>query len=191
MDNDGFCYFANDVGGITKFDPDTEKFTDINISLPGKFMDFRASVVSSRNIIYCISTDGFVWSFDPSKGIIEDLGHVLGMPDQPHYTPNIALDEERGRLYFIAGNHGGELLKEALGMLTILDLKTKKYYWVGCVEGIEGCFGALCSKNHVVYFSCFGNFSEDNEVDNGKNSKSITRPYLIRYDPPENLNSLK
>ena len=31
MDKDGFCYFANDVGGLTKFNPDTEEFTDIDI----------------------------------------------------------------------------------------------------------------------------------------------------------------
>ena len=53
MDKDGFCYFANDVGGLTKFDPDNEIFSDIDIKLPGKLMDFRATVVSSKNIIYC------------------------------------------------------------------------------------------------------------------------------------------
>lgn len=191
LDKDGFCYFANDVGGLTKFDPDTEKFIDIDIKLPGKLMDFRASVVSSKNIIYCISTDGFVWSFNPRNNTIEDLGHILGMPEQPHYTPNIALDEEWGRLYFIAGNHGGGVLENALEVLTVLDLKTKKYYWVGAVEGLEGCFGSLCSKNHIVYFSCFGNLYKDNKILKDENGKSITRPYLIRYNAPENIESLR
>jgi len=191
QDKNGFCYFANDIGGLTKFDPDTEKFSDIDVKLPGKLMDFRASVVSSKNIIYCITTDGFVWSFNPQNNKMEDLGHVLGIPNQPHYTPNIALDEEWGRLYFVAGNHGGKLLEEALGMLTILDLKTKKYYWLGDIEGIEGCFGAICSKSHSVYFSCFGNLYIGDEVEKGKNGKPVTRPYLIKYDPPENLNTLK
>jgi hypothetical protein len=191
MDKDGVCYFANDVGGLTKFDPDTEKFTDIEIKLPGKLMDFRASVVSSKNIIYCISTDGFVWSFDPRTSKLEEYGHVIGMPDQGHYTPNIALDEEWGRLYFIAGNHGGEVLESALEILTILDIKTKKYYWVGRLEGVEGCFGALTTKNHAVYFSCFGNYYSGNEVEKDKSGKPITRPYLVKYQPPENLTSLK
>ena len=65
LDLVGFCYFANDVGGLTKFDPDTEKFTDLDVKVPGKLMDFRSSLVSSKNIIYAISTDGFVWSLDP------------------------------------------------------------------------------------------------------------------------------
>jgi hypothetical protein len=191
MDKDGFCYFANDVGGLTKFDPDAETFTDIDIKLPGKLMDFRASVVSSKNIIYCISNDGFVWSFEPRTNKLENLGHVIGMPVQGHYTPNIALDEEWGRLYFIAGNHGGKVLETALEILTILDLKTKKYYWVGQLEGVEGCFGSLTTKDHHVYFSCFGSYYSGDEVEKDSGGKPITRPYLIKYTPPENLGSLK
>ena len=191
MDKEGACYFANDVGGLTKFDPDTQKFTDIDITLPGKTMDFRASVVSSKNIIYCITTDGFVWSYAPNSNTFENLGHVLGMSSQPHYTPNIALDDEWNKLYFLAGNHGGELLEKALGTLTILDIKEKKYHWIGTVEGIEGSFGAVVAKNHSVYFSSFGSVYKGNELIKDKNGRPITRPYLLRYDPPENLESLK
>ncbi len=79
------------------------------------------------------------------------------MPDQPHYTPNIALDEEWGRLYFIAGNHGGKVLEEALEMLTILDLKTKKYYWIGELKELKVALVLFAVKSHSVYFSCFGN----------------------------------
>jgi hypothetical protein len=191
MDKEGFCYFANDVGGLTKFDPDTQKFTDIDIKIPGKLMDFRASVVSSKNVIYCISTDGFVWSYEPRTGKLDEFGHVIGMPEQPDYTPNIALDEEWGRLYFIAGNHGGKVPENALGILTILDLKTKKYYWIGQVEGVEGCFSSLCTKNHTVYFSSFGSYYKGNEIEKDSRGKPITRPYLIKYNPPENLNSMR
>ncbi len=191
MDKNGFCYFANDVGGLTKFNPDTQEFTDIDVRLPGKLMDFRASVVSSANIIYCISTDGFVWSFDPASERMEDLGHVIGKPGHPHYTPNIALDEAWGRLYFIAGNHGGAVDEDALEILTVLDLRTKKYHWIGQLEGVEGCFGAICARNHIVYFSCFGNFYNGNEIEKDPQGRPITRPYLIKYEPPENLNKLK
>jgi hypothetical protein len=191
MDKNGFCYFANDIGGLTKFNPDTEEFTDVDIKLPGKLMDFRASVVSSNNIIYAISTDGFVWSFNPGTGKLEDFGHVIGMPDQGHYTPNIALDEEWGRLYFIAGNHGGKVLENALEVLTVLDLRTRKFTWIGQVEGVEGCFGALCTKSHTVYFSCFGNYYVGNEVEKDSRGKPTTRPYLVKYDPPENITLVK
>lgn len=190
MDNDGFCYFANDVGGLTKFDPDTEEFTDLDITLPGKLMDFRASVVSKKNIIYAISTDGFVWSFDPKTQKIEDYGHIIGMPEQGHYTPNIALDEEWGRLYFMAGNHGGKVLESALEILTVLDLKKKKFYWVGQVEGVEGCFGALVGKDHAVYFSSFGHLYEKGKAVKDKDGKAVTRPYLIRYEAPRDLEAL-
>jgi hypothetical protein len=191
MDKDGFCYFANDVGGLTKFDPDTEKFSDLDINLPGKLKDFRASVVSSKNIIYAISTDGFVWSYDPKSNNLESYGHIIGMPDQGHYTPNIALDEEWGRLYFMAGNHGGKVLESALEILTALDLKKKKFYWIGQVEGVEGCFGAIVGKDHAVNFSSFGHLYENNKVVRDKEGNAVTRPYLVRYEAPRDLESLE
>ncbi len=187
MDREGFCYFANDVGGLTKFSPDTEKFKDLDVTLPGKLKDFRSSVVSSNNIIYAISTDGFVWSLDPRTNKIEDLGHVLGMPDQGHYTPNIALDEEWGRLYFMAGNHGGKVLESALEIITVLDLKKKKFYWLAQAEGVEGCFGSVVNKNHTVFFSCYGHSYKDNQLIKDIKGNVVTRPYLVKYDPPASL----
>jgi streptogramin lyase len=190
MDKAGFCYFANDVGGITKFDPDKETFTDLDLTLPGELMDFRATVVSSKNVIYGITTDGFVWSYDAPNGRMENYGHVIGMPGRGHYTPNIALDEEWGRLYFLAGNHGGDVVESALEVLTILDLKSKKFYWIGQAEGVEGCFGAVVGRDHTVYFSGFGHLFKNNKVVTDKEGKPVTRPYLIRYRPPQALASL-
>jgi hypothetical protein len=186
MDKQGFCYFANDIGGLTKFDPGTEKFTDLDVRLPGKLMDFRSSVVSSTNIIYAISTDGFVWSLDPKTSRLDSLGHVLGLPAEGHYTPNIALDESWGRLYFMAGNHGGQVLESALEIITVFDLKKRKFYWLGQAEGIEGCFGSLVNKQHTVYFSCFGPLNKK-DSSAGNKGKGVTRPFLARFDPPKQL----
>ncbi len=192
MDYDGFCYFANDLGGLTRFNPDTEVFDDIDIVLPGEKMDFRASVVSKKNVLYGISTDGFVWSYDSKTGKLDNYGHVLELPDKPHYTPNIALDEQWGRLYFIAGNHGGQVYEDALEILTILDLKSRKFYWIGIVDDIEGCFGALCASDHTVYFSCFGkNRTGKDTFEIGSNGRPITRPCLIKYEPPKTLSELR
>jgi len=187
MDREGHCYFANDVGGLTRFDPDTEKFMDLDIKLPGKLMDFRSTVVSSDNIIYAISTDGFVWSYDPKRNKLDSFGHVLGLPGQGHYTPNIAIDEEWNRLYFMAGNHGGAVLETALETLTVLDLKKRKFYWLGQVEGVEGCFGSLVTKKHEVFFSCFGYTYNNDQIIKDKNGRTFTRPYLMRFQPPEIL----
>ncbi len=191
MDYNGFCYFANDINGLTRFNPDTEAFNDIDIVIPGDKADFRASVVSKKNVIYGISTDGIVWSYDTNTGKLDNYGHVIGLPDKPHYTPNIALDETWGRLYFLAGNHGGPVYEDALEVLTILDLKSRKYYWVGIVEDVEGCFGALCADDHTVYFSCFGNNRTGNTVEMGKNGRPISRPFLAKYIPPKNLSELR
>ena len=159
----------------------------LNDRLPGKLKDFRSSVVSSKNIIYAISTDGFVWSLDPKANKVQDLGHVLGMPEQGHYTPNIALDEEWDRLYFMAGNHGGVVLETALEIITVLDLKKKKFYWLAQAEGVEGCFGSLVNKSHTVYFSCYGRLYKGNEFEKNKKGEAVTRPYLVKYDPPQHL----
>jgi streptogramin lyase len=188
MDNEGFCYFANDVGGLTRFDPDKKQFIDIDIKLPGKLADFRATVVSSRNILYAITTDGLVFSYDIKQNKVQDLGHILGMPEQGHYTPNITLDEEWGRLYFIAGNHGGVIHQEALNLVTILDLNTKKYHWIGKVDGLEGCFGSVVAKDHTVYFNSFGHLFENGKWEVDKNGRKTTRPYLVKYTPPATLN---
>jgi hypothetical protein len=193
MDRNGYCYFANDMGGLTKYDPDNGKFSDIDVQLPGKLMDFRSSVVSSKNIFYCITTDGLVWSFNPKTNQLDDYGHIFEMPGQGCYTPNIALDEDWGRLYFIANNHGGKVMESALVTLTIIDLKTRKHYYVGKVEGVEGCFGSKCTKDHTVYFSSFGHYftGKGDEVEKDSKGKVLTKPYLIKYNPPQDLGSLK
>lgn len=191
MDHNGNCWFNNDFGGLTKFDAEHDTFTDIDIKLPGTLMDFRASVMSSKNVLYGISTDGFVWGFDTVSGKLTDYGHVIGMPKQPDYTPNIALDEEWGRLYFLAGNHGGPVYERTLETLTILDLKTKKYYWIGQVEGVEGSFGAVAARDHKVYFSCFGVMGDKSKENLDQRGREITRPFLVRYDPPRNLEEVK
>lgn len=185
MDDEGFCYFLNPFGGLAQFNPDTEEFRDFDIQLPGG--NFRATVVSSDNIIYGISRDGFVWSFNPQTEELEDLGHVLGLPDRSVYTPNIALDEERQRLYFIAGNHGSAVDGHS-AILTILDLETNKYYWVGEVEGVQGSYGALVAADNVVYFNSYGYpHGENQDVTEGQDAR---RPFLVRYVPPADLNQL-
>jgi len=72
-----------------------------------------------------------------------------------------------------------------------LDIRKKKFYWMGQIEGVEGCFGALATKDHTVYFSSFGHLYKDNKLVTDKNGKAVTRPYLVRYDPPKDLESLK
>ncbi len=112
---------------------------------------------------------------------------MIGMPEQGHYTPNIALDEEWGRLYFMAGNHGGAVLEEALEVVTVLDIEKKKFHWLGQAEGVEGCFGSLVSKDHIVYFSCYGDLYKDGKLVLDEKGEPVTRPYLVKFVPPNKL----
>jgi streptogramin lyase len=179
MDRDGMCYFANEFGGLTQFNPDTETFKDLDMKIPG----LRASAVSSKNIIYGVSASGFLWSYDIKANKVEELGHVVSSPKENVYTPNIAIDEDWGRLYMIAGGHGITL--SGMPILTIYDLKTKKFAWPGKID-VDGCYGAVVGMNHAVYFSCYGYIRGMKN----KEGKEVRGPMLVRYDPPKSLEGL-
>ncbi len=180
VDNDGMCYFANEFNGLTKFNPDTETFEDLPLTIPG----LRASVVSSKNIIYGISAAGFLWSLDTKTNRVEEYGHVVNVPGEQVYTPNMAIDEQWGRLYMIAGGHGITLA--GMPILTVFDLKEKKFHWPGKID-VDGCYGAVCGRDHTVYFSCYALLRGQKD----REGREIRRPMLVRYDPPRNLEGLK
>jgi len=183
MDHNGMCYFENEFSGLTMFNPDTETFTDLDIKIPG----LRASVVSSKNVIYGISSEGFAWSYDTKSGKVEEYGHVVQVPKERVYTPNVALDEEWGRLYFIAGGHGITL--SGMPILTVFDIKNKKFYWPGKLD-VDGCYGAVCANDHTVYFGVYAFEQKDGRRVKDKDGKETRRNYLVKYVPPKNLEDL-
>jgi len=180
MDKNGFCYFANEYKGLTRFDPDTETFVDLPITIPG----LRASCVSSDNMIYGISSEGFVWRFDPKKVEVEEYGHVVHVPEEGVYTPNVCIDEDLNRLYFIAGGHGVTLA--GMPIVTVLDLKTKKFHWVGKIN-VDGCYGSVVGRDHSVYFSCYGYAQQNGRRLKNKDDKEYRTCYLVKYEPPKKL----
>jgi hypothetical protein len=180
VDHEGMCYFANEFNGLTKFNPDTEIFTDLDMKIPG----LRSSVVNSQNVIYGISAEGFLWSYDTKTNKVEELGHVVSSPKEKVYTPNIALDEKWGRLYMIAGGHGITL--SGMPILTVYDIKAKKFYWPGKID-VDGCYGAVVGRDHTAYFSCYGYIRGMKN----KEGKEVRGPMLVRYDPPKSLEDLK
>jgi hypothetical protein len=180
MDRDGMCYFANEFDGLTQFNPDTETFKDLDMKIPG----LRASVVSSKNVIYGVSAAGFLWSYDTKTNKVEEYGHVCAVPKEQVYTPNMAIDEQWGRLYMVAGGHGITL--SGMPILTIFDLKTKKFIWPGKID-VDGCYGAVCGRDHTVYFSCYALLRGQKD----KNGNEIRRPVLVRYDPPKSLEGIQ
>ncbi len=185
VDHEGNPWFPNEFNSLTKFDPDTETYTDYDIPLAGLV---RASVVSSEGIIYGISSEGFLWAWDTRTDTIEEYGHVVMTPDTRVYTPNIALDEKWNRLYFMAGGHGVTLA--GMSILTIFDIKEKKFYWPGKVD-VDGCFGAVVGQDHTVYFSCYAYAQENGKRMKNKNGDEYVLPYLVRYDPPQSLEDIK
>lgn len=170
VDRNGDCYFTNDFGGLTRFRQATETFEDLPIKIPG----LRAWTVSSKNVVYAVSTEGMVWSYDVAAGSIKEYGHVVGRPDKKVYTPNIALDEARSKIYFIAGSH--DITLGGKPILVTLDLATGAFKLLGRMDDVLGCYGSLVTKEHTVYFSCYAR---------DRSEKNETRPFLVEYEPAQ------
>ncbi len=183
VDHNGDPWFPNEFNSLTHFDPDTETYTDYNIEIPG----LRASVTSSDGIIYGISAEGFVWSWDTSNNTVKEYGHVVMTPDVRVYTPNLALDEDWNRLYFMAGGHGTTLA--GMPILTILDLNEEKFYWAGGVD-VDGCYGSIVASDHTVYFGTYAYAQKNGRRLKDRNGNEYRTNYLVRYDPPRNLEDL-
>ena len=181
VDNRGRVWYPNEFSSLTRFDPDTETYTDYDISIPG----LRASVVSSDGIIYGICPNGFLWSWDTLNDRVEDLGHITTTPEQRVYTPNLALDEEWGRLYCIAGGHG-ITLAGGMPIMTIYDIAGKQLYWAGKID-VEGCFGAVAARDHRVYFCCYAMEQENGRRIEPENPHGFRMNYLVAYTPPRDL----
>lgn len=183
VDQNDIPWFPNEFNSLTKFDPDTETYTDYDIEIPG----LRASVCTSKGIIYGISAEGMLWSWDTNNNTVEVYAHVVGTPETRVYTPNIALDEDWGRLYFISGSHGTTLA--GMPILTVFDIKTKTFYWVGSID-VDGCYGSLVAKNHSVYFQTYAYAQKDGRRLKDKRGVEYRTNYLVRYDPPKTLEGL-
>jgi streptogramin lyase len=184
-DHEGNVWFFNEFNSFTKFDPDTETYTDFDTKMPGLL---RASAVSKKGVIYGITAEGFVWSWDTKTNKYEEYGHVVGTPDTRVYTPNLCIDEQWGRLYFMAGGHGSTLA--GMPILTVFDLKEKKFYWPGAVD-VDGCYGSVVGKDHAVYFSCYFYAQKNGKRLKDKDGNEYRLPGLVRYDPSKNLEDFK
>jgi len=184
VDHRGDPWFPNEFDSLTHFDPDTETYTDYNIPIPG----LRASVCSKKGVIYGISASGDVWSWDTKTNTVEEYGHIVKTPGTHVYTPNMSLDEKWGRLYFMAGGHGTTLA--GMPILTIFDIKSKTFHWPGAVD-IDGSYGSIVGSNHSVYFGCYAYAQKNGKRIKNKEGNEYRTNYLVRYDPPKNLEDLK
>jgi outer membrane protein assembly factor BamB len=197
VDQDGGVYFPNEHGSLTRFDPDTENFADLDLKLPSDpSMVLRGHVVTSDNVIYGITFNGTVWMADPKTGTSKTFGHLFGRPDVRSYNPAPCLDEAWGRIYFLGGTSG--LRKDDKKILTVFDIREEKFYYLGLVDVHKTCYGSLVARDHTLYF-CVSTWETD---ENGRtvappqegyenmydpSNTKMMRPYLVRIEPPETL----
>ncbi len=197
VDRAGRVYFPNEHGGLTRFNPDTETFTDLDLKLPSDpDMTLRGHVVTSKNVIYGITFNGTLWKFDPRTGASKTYGHLFGRSDLRSYNPAPCLDEEWGRIYFLGGTSG--LRKDDKKILTVFDIKEEKFYYLGLVDVHKTCYGSMVARDHTLYFSVSTWETDENgryvappqrgyqNMYDPSNSR-IMRPYLVKIEPPRTM----
>ena len=84
-DDSGRVFMSSTHGMLKYYDPEIEKLVSTNIEIPGDYyyMQFYSDYTAveyfakdSKGLIYGGTTDGYLFSFDPSKMIIKNLGKV-------------------------------------------------------------------------------------------------------------------
>ena len=201
VDHNGCVYFPNKFNGLTRFNPDTQQFDDIDIKLPQDNFTLRGHVVTSDNVIYGITFYGMFWSYDTNNGTYKEYGNIFGDPDERTYVPSPALDESRGRIYFLGTTTHGESRQDHKKILTIFDMKKEKFYYAGLLDIYKTCYGSMVASDHTLYF-CVSTWETDENgnyvkppEENYENmydpaNEKIIRPYLIKYVPPETLDGM-
>ena len=204
VDSKGCCYFVNTFRGFTKFDPDSETYTDLDITLPldtKEGTSMRGFVITSQDVVYGITESGMFWKCDLNFGKVKEFGHILKMPGEISYNPSFALDEAWGRIYFLADTYHNSKIHGNKKILTIFDMKNEKFYYAGLMDIHKTCYGSIVASDHTVYFCVStwetdrnGNYikppQEGYENMYDKTNQKMMRPYLVKYVPPESFDGL-
>jgi len=172
-DDSGKVYMSGNKGMLTYYDPETEKLVDTDIEVPGDYyylqfyQDYTAIeyfAKDSNGLIYGGTTDGYMFSFDPQKKQLNNLGKVRASRRLRCLTVG-----KDGNVYLMAGErsttrpcqfylYDPHLNRfETLGLL-IAD-RSPYYYWRGqqfdCMTtGLDGTiyFGESERKSHLFLY---------------------------------------
>lgn len=90
---------------LVRYDPQSQKLTETAAHVPGGGQLRAASRPDPAGIVYCITADGLLFTFDTKDESIEELMPVFTAP--PLYTATCRLDAAGRYLYYLPGAHGG------------------------------------------------------------------------------------
>lgn len=101
-DGDGNVYGSYGGGRLFKYDSNSDRLIETNIRLPGQgVVDYI--VKGEDNVLYGGTWDGFLFSFDPEKQKLRDLGKPV---DETRLSA-LAIGEDRKVYGCIGGTHMG------------------------------------------------------------------------------------
>jgi hypothetical protein len=172
-DDSGKVYMSGNKGMLKYYDPETKKLVDTDIELPGDYyylqfyQDYTAVEYFTRDtgsLIYGGTTDGYLFSFDPQKMELNNLGKVRASRRLRCLT--IGKD---GKVYIMAGERSTTrpcqfyLYDPQIGRFETLGLliadRSPYYYWRGqqfdCMTtGLDGTIylGESERKSHLFLY---------------------------------------
>ncbi len=104
LDKNGKVYFSDANGKLSFYDPGKNAISTTELVLPGADNRLRASsAATSKGIIFGMTRAGRLFSFDPAKQTINDLGNNFHTGE---YNAAMVLSPDEKYLYFAPGSHG-------------------------------------------------------------------------------------
>jgi len=118
---EGRVYYETD-GKLQRYDPKENKVTATQATVPGNGRLRAASTPDKGGVVYCFSSDGEMFSFDPKTEKVAQLGKAFVTGRL--YIASCELSPGGRYLYYVPSAHGGSRVHGTA--LIQLDVKTKK-----------------------------------------------------------------
>jgi hypothetical protein len=100
VDADGGVLFSRADGRVARWDPATEEVSDLDVTLPGKFLR-AATPPAPDGTVYLITEKPDVLFALGADGELRELGQADG------YTASLAMAPDGSRLWYVPHAHGG------------------------------------------------------------------------------------
>lgn len=169
---DGRAYYANE-GHLVRYDPALRRIDATSAQIPGNGTLRAASRPGPDGVVYCFTSDGVVFSFDPQTDTVTELlkAFVTGRL----YIASCELDPSGRYLYYVPSAHGGS---RAHGTALIqLDVKTRRRKVIAFLNehlrqsrdyNLGGTYGlALARDGSRLFINWNGNNVEQKKSDFG------------------------
>lgn len=158
---DGRVFYESE-GKLVCYDPDTNRVTPTDATVPGSGRLREASAPAPSGLVYCFSSDGVIFTFDPKTLRIKTVTKAFVTAGL--YTASCELSPKGRYLYYMPSAHGGSRrhgsaliqLDTTTGRRKVIaflneTLRRQKNYNLGGTYGL-----ALSADGGVLFMNCNG-----------------------------------